>query len=176
MEVIEFPIEGLKLIKHKAFHDERGFFVERFNEMKFKELGLPTAFVQDNFSRSKYGVLRGLHYQTNPSQGKLVTCLHGEVFDVAVDIRKNSPTYGQHVSVVLKGDEPAWFWIPGGFAHGFCVTSKEGADVAYKVDCLWSPKSEGSIKWNSAELKIEWPIAKPVLSEKDQKNTPFKDL
>lgn len=168
MEIIEFPIKGLKLIKLKAFHDERGFFTERFNLTKFKELGLPTEFVQDNFSRSKYGVLRGLHYQMDPAQGKLVTCLSGEIFDVAVDIRKDSPTYGQHVSVTMKGDEPSWFWIPTGFAHGFCVTSKEGADVLYKVDAVYNPKSEKSFLWSSNSIKIQWPVENPLLSLKDK--------
>ncbi|MBV2168836.1 MAG: dTDP-4-dehydrorhamnose 3,5-epimerase [Bdellovibrio sp.] len=167
MEIIEFPIKGLKLIKLKAFHDDRGFFTERFNLEKFKELGLPAEFVQDNFSRSKYGVLRGLHYQTDPAQGKLVTCLNGEIFDVAVDIRKDSPTYGQHVSVTLRGDEPSWFWIPAGFAHGFCVTSKEGADVLYKVDAEYNPKTERSLYWNSPPLRINWPSIEYTLSPKD---------
>lgn len=173
MEIIEFPIKGLKLIKLKAFHDDRGFFTERFNLEKFKELGLPTEFVQDNFSRSKYGVLRGLHYQTDPAQGKLVTCLNGEIFDVAVDIRKDSPTYGQHVSVTLRGDEPSWFWIPAGFAHGFCVTSKEGADVLYKVDNTWNLKNEGCFAWNSPMLQIKWPILPNLISPKDAIGTIF---
>lgn len=167
MEVIEFPINGLKLIKLKTFHDERGFFVERYNHAKFKELGLPTTFVQDNFSRSKPGVLRGLHFQYAPPQGKLVTCLSGEIFDVAVDIRKNSPTFGQHVSVSLSGDEPALFWIPAGFAHGFCVTSSTVADVLYKVDNLWNGAGEGCLQWNDKSLGIKWPTISPILSSKD---------
>jgi dTDP-4-dehydrorhamnose 3,5-epimerase len=167
LEIQKFDIEGPLLIHLKTFHDNRGFFVERYNEAKFKELGLPTKFVQDNFSRSAYGVLRGLHYQFNPPQGKLVSCTSGEIFDVAVDVRKGSPTFGKHVSVTLNGDRPASFWIPAGFAHGFCVTSKDGADVLYKVDNLWSPGGEGSILWNDADLGIQWPIATPTLSEKD---------
>lgn len=167
MEIIEFPIKDLKLIKLKAFHDDRGYFVERFNEVKFREHGLPTEFVQDNFSRSKYGVLRGLHYQHDLPQGKLVSCLSGEIFDVAVDIRKNSPTFGQHVSVLLNGDNPSLFWIPPGFAHGFCVTSQSGADVLYKVDNLWNSKGEGCLRWNETSLMIQWPIANPTLSPKD---------
>lgn len=176
MEIIEFPIKGLKLIKLKTFHDERGFFTERFNLTKFKELGLPTNFVQDNFSRSKYGVLRGLHYQTDPAQGKLVTCLSGEIFDVAVDIRKDSPTYGQHVSVTLKGDDPSWFWIPAGFAHGFCVTSKEGADTMYKVDSFWNPKSEKCILSTSPSLNINWPIKEFILAPKDMMGDHLADI
>nr|BFD66490.1 dTDP-4-dehydrorhamnose 3,5-epimerase [Bdellovibrio sp. HAGR004] len=167
METIEFPIKGLILIKLKTFHDDRGFFTERFNLKKFNDLGLPTEFVQDNFSRSKYGALRGLHYQTDPAQGKLVTCLAGEIFDVAVDIRKDSPTYGQHVSVTLRGDEPSWLWIPEGFAHGFCVTSKDGADVLYKVNQPWNQGSEGCFAWNSPKLNIQWPILPQLVSSKD---------
>lgn len=173
MEVVEFPIEGLKLIKLKTYHDERGFFTERFNLSKFHELGLPTKFIQDNFSRSTYGVLRGLHYQTDPAQGKLVTCLNGEIFDVAIDIRKNSPTYGKYVSVILKGDEPSWFWIPAGFAHGFCVTSTNGADILYKVDSPYSQESEHSIQWNDSTLSIDWPISNPIISNKDSNADAF---
>lgn len=169
MEIQKFDIEGPLLIHLKTFHDSRGFFVERYNEAKFKEHGLPTNFVQDNFSRSAYGVLRGLHFQNTPPQGKLVSCTHGEIFDVAVDVRKDSPTFGKHVSVKLQGDHPAWFWVPAGFAHGFCVTSKEGADVLYKVDNLWSAAGEGSILWSDEDLNIPWPVEKPILSEKDQK-------
>lgn len=173
MEVIEFPIQGPKLIKLKTYHDNRGFFTERFNLNKFKELNLPTDFVQDNFSRSNYAVLRGLHYQMNPAQGKLVTCLSGEIFDVSVDIRENSPTYGKHIAVTLSGDEPSWLWIPGGFAHGFCVTSKDGADVLYKVDSPYNPKTEGAYHWSSKALQIQWPIKTPILSPKDQEAIEF---
>jgi len=167
LEIQKFDIEGPLLVRLKTFHDNRGFFVERYHEKKFKEAGLPTNFVQDNFSRSAFSVVRGLHFQNDPAQGKLVTCLNGEIFDVAVDVRPNSPTYGQHVSVTLKGDEPAWFWIPAGFAHGFCVTSKEGADVFYKVDALYAPNTEKSLNWKSPDLKISWPVENPILSPKD---------
>lgn len=174
MEVQKFDIEGPLLIKLKTFHDNRGFFVERFNLAKFKELGLPTNFVQDNFSKSSYGVLRGLHYQFNPPQGKLVSCTRGEIFDVAVDVRKKSPTFGKHISVILDGDDPAWFWVPAGFAHGFCVTSKEGADVFYKVDNLWNGAGEGSIMWNDPHLAIKWPLENPIMSEKDKECRSFE--
>ncbi|HEY8269666.1 MAG TPA: dTDP-4-dehydrorhamnose 3,5-epimerase [Pseudobdellovibrionaceae bacterium] len=169
MEIQKFDIQGPLLIHLKTFHDNRGFFVERYNENKFKELGLPTNFVQDNFSRSAYGVLRGLHYQNTPPQGKMVSCTFGEIFDVAVDVRKDSPTFGKHVSVRLQGDHPALFWVPAGFAHGFCVTSKQGADVMYKVDNLWSAAGEGSILWSDPDLQIPWPLETPILSEKDAK-------
>jgi len=174
MEVQKFNIEGPLLVHLKSFHDNRGFFVERYNEAKFKELGLPTNFKQDNFSRSNPGVLRGLHFQNAPPQGKLVSCTNGEIFDVAVDVRKNSPTLGQHISVTLSGDKPALFWIPPGFAHGFCVTSKSSADVLYKVDNLWSPGGEGCILWSDSEIGINWPISTPTLSEKDTKGLPLE--
>lgn len=176
MEIQKFNIDGPLLINLKTFHDNRGFFVERFNESKFKDLGLPTKFVQDNFSHSGPGVLRGLHFQLNPPQGKLVSCSRGEVFDVAVDIRKGSKTFGQHISVNLSGEKPAVFWIPTGFAHGFCVTSKEGADVWYKVDNPWAANGEVCILWNDADLAIPWPIEKPILSSKDQIGDRFHSL
>lgn len=161
-----FSIVGPKLLKLKKFADERGFFVERFKKVFADELGIQGTFVQDNFSHSKKDVLRGLHYQHSPGQGKLVTCLSGEIFDVAVDIRKNSPTFGQHVSIVLSSEDPALFWIPTGFAHGFVVRS-ESADVMYKVDCLYNAKNEGSLIWNDPDLKIDWGVNKPLLSPKD---------
>jgi dTDP-4-dehydrorhamnose 3,5-epimerase len=175
LEIQSFEIEGPLLIKLKTFHDERGFFVERYNEDKFKALNLPTKFFQDNFSHSKFGVLRGLHFQYNPPQGKLVSCTKGEIFDVAVDIRKDSKTYGKHVSVVLRGENPSLFWIPAGFAHGFCVTSKDGADVLYKVDNPWSATGEGCIVWNDKEIGIKWPIDNFILSPKDQIGSLLKD-
>lgn len=175
MEIQSFEIEGPKLIKLKTFHDNRGFFVERFNEAKFKASGLPSQFIQDNFSRSAYGVLRGLHVQYNPALGKLVSCTSGEIYDVAIDIRKNSPTYGKHVAVTLKGDEPACFWVPHGFAHGFCVTSKNGADVLYKVDNAWSAQGEICLAWNDPDINIQWPISDVILSPKDHLGVKFKD-
>ena len=167
MNVDTISIEGLQLITLKCFGDDRGFFTERFRESFLKEFHLPP-LIQDNFSRSSYGVLRGLHFQVNPTQGKLVTCMNGTIWDVAVDIRKGSPTYGQHVHVTLDGNKPQWFWIPAGFAHGFCVLSQQGADVMYKVDNYYSPKGDGGILWNDPTLKIEWPIQIPNLSAKDQ--------
>lgn len=169
-----FSIEGPKLLKLKKFADNRGFFVERYKDAFAQELGIKGNFVQDNFSNSKKNVLRGLHYQHSPGQGKLVTCLSGEIFDVAVDIRKNSPTFGQHVSVVLNSEDPALFWIPAGFAHGFLVRS-ESADVMYKVDCLYNAKNEGSLIWNDPDLKINWGIDSPLLSDKDAVAPGFKE-
>lgn len=176
MKTEKFDIDGPQLIHLDVFRDSRGFFVERYNQSKFEALSLPTHFVQDNFSRSDYGVLRGLHFQTSPWQGKVVTCTRGEIFDVAVDIRPSSKTYGKHVSVKLTGDSPKLFWIPPGFAHGFCVTSKEGADVSYKVDTFWDPKSERCILWNDPSLAIQWPILKPTVSEKDSQAVRFDSI
>lgn len=166
MDVKELSLSGLKLITLKSFKDERGFFSERYRENLFKPLGLVN-FVQENFSRSSPKVLRGLHYQWDQPQGKLVTCLRGEIFDVAVDIRKSSPTFGQHVSVQLSGTNPQWLWVPAGFAHGFCVLGNEDADVMYKVNNYWNGAGESGIVWNDPDLKIKWPISDPLLSPKD---------
>lgn len=163
------------LIEPKVFKDPRGFFTERFREDQFKEIGIHTHFVQDNFSRSDYKILRGLHYQYDKPQSKLVTCTYGKILDVAVDIRKSSPTFGKSVQIILTGENPQWFWIPSGFAHGFCVLSKEGADVLYKVDVGYNPKGEGGIMWNDPYLKINWELNDPLVSDRDQKGMSFDD-
>lgn len=175
MEISTFKIEGPKLISLKKFGDHRGFFTERFRKDAFAASGLPSDFVQDNFSRSEPDVLRGVHFQFDLPQGKLVTCLSGHIFDVAVDIRQSSPTYGQYVSVELKGDEPSWFWVPAGFAHGFCVLGKTQADVLYRVDNFYNAKGEAGIVWNDVDFNIQWPIKKPVLSPKDELAMTFKE-
>lgn len=163
----ELSISGLKIIQNKIFKDERGFFTERYKKDLFSELGLPE-FVQDNHSRSKPGVLRGLHYQTGPTaQGKLVSVIRGKIFDVAVDLRKNSPTYGKYEAVELSDENGLQFWIPPGFAHGFCVIGNEDADVFYKVDRPYAPSTEGGIIYNDPGFGIEWPVKNPVLSAKD---------
>jgi dTDP-4-dehydrorhamnose 3,5-epimerase len=172
-QTTQFPIQGPVLLTLNKYADSRGFFTERYKNDYKKILGVATDFVQDNFSRSAKNVVRGLHMQHSPGQGKLITCLHGEIHDVVVDIRKNSPTFGQHVSVSLKGDEPALFWIPAGFAHGFSVLS-DTADVLYKVDCHYNAKNEMSIKWNDADLKIDWKVTNAVVSEKDNASPSFK--
>jgi dTDP-4-dehydrorhamnose 3,5-epimerase len=174
VQVQEFEIKGPKLITPKIIGDERGFFCERFRVDQFKELDIDCTFLQDNYSRSAYGILRGLHYQWDQPQNKLVTCTHGRILDVAVDIRKNSPTFGKHLMVELSGDKPQWLWIPAGFAHGFLVLSETGADLSYKVDALWNAKGEGSLLWNDAELGIPWSNAQPILSEKDAQAAPFQ--
>jgi dTDP-4-dehydrorhamnose 3,5-epimerase len=168
LKVQKFDIQGLMLIEPDLFKDARGFFTERFREDKFKEIGITDHFIQDNFSRSEFKTLRGLHYQYDKPQSKLVTCTHGAVLDVAVDIRKNSKTFGQHIKVVLEGSKPQWLWVPAGFAHGFCVLSEYGADVTYKVTSSYNPKGEGGIMWNDSELNIDWGIADPIVSSRDQ--------
>jgi len=156
------------LVEPKVFPDDRGFFLELFKESVFST-EIDTGFVQDNFSHSVKGVLRGLHYQKNPkAQSKLVTVLRGEIFDVAVDIRKNSPTHGKWVGEILSKNNHKLLYIPEGFAHGFCVLSEE-ADIFYKVNREYSPENEKGILWNDPEINISWPIDKPLLQEKDSK-------
>ena len=175
MNLIETGIDGLVIIEPQVFGDERGFFMETFQARKFEELGLPTNFVQDNHSRSKKGILRGLHIQTQNTQGKLVRVISGEVYDVAVDLRKGSPTYGEWRGVYLSGENKRMFWVPEGFAHGFYVTS-ESADFVYKCTDYYTPEHDMSIAWNDPELKIEWPLemgGEPQLSTKDENASPF---
>ncbi|HFQ5214114.1 TPA: dTDP-4-dehydrorhamnose 3,5-epimerase [Vibrio vulnificus] len=169
MKVIDTKIPDVKIIEPTVFGDERGFFMETWNQKRFEELvtGKPTQFVQDNHSKSKKGILRGLHYQTENTQGKLVRVVSGEVFDVAVDIRKDSPTFGQWVGEYLSAENKRQLWIPAGFAHGFYVTNDE-AEFVYKCTDYYNPSAEVSIKWNDASLNIDWPITDgPYLSNKD---------
>lgn len=175
MEVKEFSINGPLLITPKIHSDSRGFFCERYREDQFNEIGINTHFLQDNFSRSTHGILRGLHYQWDKPQGKLVTCSRGKILDVAVDIRSQSPTFGKYLSVELDGQKPQWFWIPAGFAHGFLVLSPEGADLTYKVNAYWNGQGESGIHWQDPEFKIHWPLTNPILSEKDQKAQSFAE-
>lgn len=157
------------LVEPKVFPDGRGFFMETYKIPDFVAAGITGNFVQDNHSRSTKGVLRGLHYQNPPfAQGKLVRALRGEVFDVAVDIRKGSPTYGKWVGVILSEENKNILYVPEGFAHGFCVLS-EIAEITYKTTNVYSAESEAGIIWNDADLNIKWPIKEPVLSEKDEK-------
>lgn len=177
MNVIETNIPDVKIIEPAVFGDERGFFMETWQQKKFEELvtGKPTQFVQDNHSKSKQGILRGLHYQMESTQGKLVRVVSGEVFDVAVDLRKTSPTFGQWVGVLLSAENKRQLWVPEGFAHGFYVTSEE-AEFVYKCTDYYDPSSEVSILWNDETLAIEWPLceeAKPELSAKDEKGLRF---
>ena len=163
----KLQIPEVILVTSKSFIDERGFFLESFKDYEFTANGINTKFVQDNFSHTIRGVLRGLHYQKNPkAQAKFVTALRGEIFDVAVDIRKNSPTFGQWVGEILSDENHKSLYIPEGFAHGFSVLSKE-ADVFYKVNNEYSPENERGILWNDPQINIKWPIDTPILHDKD---------
>ncbi|AVF76105.1 MULTISPECIES: dTDP-4-dehydrorhamnose 3,5-epimerase [Vibrio] len=177
MKVISTAIPDVKLIEPQVFGDERGFFMETWNQKQFEErvTGQPTPFVQDNHSKSKQGILRGLHFQTANTQGKLVRVISGEVFDVAVDIRKGSPTYGQWVGEYLSAENKRQLWVPAGFAHGFYVTSPE-AEFVYKCTDYYNPEAEVSIAWNDPELGIDWPLRDgliPSLSAKDSDGQQF---
>ena len=177
MEIIKTNIEGVVIIEPRIFKDDRGYFFESFSQREFEEKVCKTTFVQDNESKSGYGVLRGLHFQKPPfAQSKLVRVIKGVVLDVAVDIRKGSPTFGQYVSVELTGENHRQFFIPRGFAHGFSVLSEE-VIFQYKCDNFYSPQSEGAIAWNDPDLNIDWrsPAEKVVLSEKDSKHPRLKD-
>lgn len=167
-------VDDLKIIQLNIYRDPRGFFVERFNKKVFEELGLPTEYYQDNFSYSLPKVIRGLHYQCSPTQAKLVSCTRGRIWDVAVDIRKNSPTFGQYFGLELSGENGKMLFIPAGFAHGFCVLGDEPVDVLYKVDNRYSKEGEGGIAYNDPDLNIKWPISNPVLSAKDLELPSFK--
>ncbi len=171
MQVIDTRISDVKIIEPKVFGDERGFFYESYNQKAFEEaLGRKLDFVQDNHSKSSKGVLRGIHYQIEQAQGKLVRVVSGEVFDVAVDLRKSSPTFGQWEGVTLSGDNKRQFWVPEGFGHAFLVLSDE-AEFLYKTTTYYSPEHERSIIWNDRDLDIEWPLnqeSEPNLSPKDQ--------
>lgn len=174
MEVVATAIPEVKILKPRVFKDERGFFMESYNQQVFREqVGVAVSFVQDNHSRSSRNVLRGLHYQIQQAQGKLVRVVSGEVFDVAVDMRKSSPTYGQAVSVVLTAENHEQLWVPPGFAHGFLVLS-EHAELLYKTTDYYAPEHERSLLWNDPELAIDWPLSSaPILSEKDQQGVSF---
>ena len=172
MEILSTPFTGLKIVQLKIYNDNRGFFVERFNKKLFQDLGLPVDYFQDNHSLSTPNVIRGLHFQNNPSQAKLVGCLRGKILDVAVDIRKDSPTLGKYFSIELSAENGKLLFIPEGFAHGFAVLGNEPADVMYKVDNQFSKEGDGGIRFNDPDLKIDWQIANPIISDKD-KNLPL---
>ena len=166
MNVVETALPGVVIVEPRVFRDDRGYFLETWNEAAYAAAGLPSRFVQDNVSYSTAGVIRALHYQHPHPQGKLVSVLQGEVFDVAVDIRVGSPTYGRWVGVTLSAENQHRFYVPEGFAHGFAVTS-ERALFAYKCTDFYRAEAEGSIRWDDPDLAIAWPVAAPVLSSKD---------
>lgn len=175
MKISNTTIPEVKIIEPKVFGDERGFFLETFREDWFKENIADVNFVQDNHSKSQHGILRGLHYQMEHTQGKLVRVTQGEVFDVAVDMRKSSPTYGQWFGTLLSAENKRQLWVPAGFAHGFYVTS-ESAEFVYKCTDYYYPQSEVSLCWNDEQLNINWPLIDgkpPLLSDKDADGLPF---
>jgi dTDP-4-dehydrorhamnose 3,5-epimerase len=168
LQLIPSSLKDVVILEPKVFGDERGFFLEAYNEVTFKALGLPTRFVQDNHSGSRKGVLRGLHYQLKQPQGKLVRALRGEIFDVAVDLRRNSNQFGQWFGLVLSAENKRMLWIPPGFGHGFLVLT-DFAEVSYKATELYAPAYERSILWNDPAIGIEWPLdGVPILSAKDE--------
>lgn len=176
MNVIDTEVIGVKLVEPKVFGDDRGFFLETFQQNRYKEmLEIDLDFVQDNHSRSSKNVLRGLHFQTSKPQGKLVRVVRGEVFDVVVDIRPESATFGKWVGVYLSEDNKNQLWVPPGLAHGFVVIS-DFADFEYKCTDYYDPKNEGCLIWNDPEIGIEWPVETPLLSEKDAKGKLFGEL
>lgn len=176
MEVIKTEIEGLLIVKPAVFPDKRGYFFESYNKEKYVKEGINVDFVQDNVSFSQKNVLRGLHFQNPPhAQAKLVSVLRGAVLDVAVDIRKNSPSYGKHYSVVLSEENKLQFFLPAGFAHGF-LTLEDNTLFSYKCSNLYHKEAEGSILWNDPELGIDWQVENPIVSPKDEEAYGLKDL
>ena len=175
MNIIDTPLKDVKILEPKVFGDDRGFFLESYHEDWFKTNVADVNFVQDNHSKSKQGILRGLHYQTKKTQGKLVRAVQGEVFDVVVDMRKNSISFGQSFGLLLSAENKRQLWVPAGFAHGFYVTS-ESAEFVYKCTDYYAPEHEFSLLWNDAQLSIDWPLQdgfQPQLSEKDKQGVPF---
>jgi dTDP-4-dehydrorhamnose 3,5-epimerase len=175
MKVVQTDLPGVLLIEPAVYGDERGFFLETWSAARSASQGLPTSFVQDNLSRSSRGVLRGLHLQNPNSQGKLIHVLEGEVFDVAVDVRRGSPDFGRWVGFNLSGENHRQVYVPEGFAHGFCVLS-ETALFAYKCTDVYNPNAELSVLWNDPAIGIEWPIAEPLLSSKDRNGMPLREI
>lgn len=174
MEIIDLRLAGLKLIRPRVFHDDRGFFKESFSEAQYTLLG--TCFAQDNHSFSKKNVIRGMHFQSEPGQAKLVWVAVGKVFDVAVDLRKDSPTFGQWEGVYLDGETQEQLFIPVGFAHGFCVISEEGAHINYKVSTPYHEQTEKTFRYDDPKIQIEWPVKNPILSLRDKNAPLFGDV
>jgi dTDP-4-dehydrorhamnose 3,5-epimerase len=176
MKVQETNLPGVMLIEPRVFGDSRGFFLETFSAERYAELGITKPFIQDNWSRSCRGTLRGLHFQIKQSQGKLVHVMQGEIFDVAVDLRQDSPTYGHWVGATLSAENKRQLWIPPGFAHGFSVIS-ETADFAYKCTDSYAPEHERTLLWNDPSIGVNWPLeGEPILSDKDRNGTTFDKL
>jgi len=174
MEIRETELAGMCVIEPRVFADERGFFMETYHQEKFAAGGIPELFVQDNHSRSVKGTLRGLHYQIQHPQGKLVRVIRGEVYDVGVDLRRDSPTFGKWVGELLSEENKRQLYVPPGFAHGFCVVS-DIAEVVYKCTDLYHPEHERCLLWNDPTLGIDWPVAEPILSPRDAEGKLFAD-
>ena len=175
MNVTPLRLSGLLLLEPKVFRDPRGFFFEPYNRERYRAAGIPDEFVQDNHSSSVRGTLRGMHFQTSPGQAKLVRVGRGKIYDVAVDIRPSSPTFGQWDGVELDSDSHRQIFVPVGFAHGFCVLSEQ-AEVLYKVTNVYDPKTESGFLWNDPEVGIRWPVKEPVVSERDLQAQTFATL
>ncbi len=176
MKITKFEnIDGPLLITPNLYMDSRGFFLERYKDQYAIDSNISVKFIQDNFSRSNPGVLRGLHYQFDFPQGKLITVLSGKILDISVDLRTKTDSLGKTIAVELNGDNPQWLWLPAGFAHGFCVLGDKTADVLYKVDNQYSPKGESGIIYNDPLLNIKWPINNPTLNSKDLSLPTFED-
>jgi dTDP-4-dehydrorhamnose 3,5-epimerase len=175
MRIVATELPGVVIVEPQVFGDARGFFLESWNRDRYSEAGLPATFVQDNVSLSARGVVRGLHYQHPRSQGKLISVLQGEVYDVAVDIRRGSPHFGRWVGVTLSSENKRQVFVPAGFAHGFCVTS-DTALFMYKCTELYAPEAERGIAWNDPQLNIPWPVQAPILSPKDEKYPRLREI
>jgi dTDP-4-dehydrorhamnose 3,5-epimerase len=177
MEIVELPLAGAKLIRPRVFRDSRGFFLESFSQERYTQAGMPEVWVQDNHSRSCFGTLRGLHYQSTPGQAKLVRVTRGRIFDAIVDIRRDSPTFGKWHGLQVDAEDHCQVYMPVGFAHGFCVLS-EMAEVQYKVSSPYDASTEHAIRWNDPELGVAWPSVSvsPILSARDQTSELFADF
>ena len=175
MNIISTELQGVTIIEPQVFGDQRGFFKETWHKERYQSMGIEVDFVQDNFSRSTKGVLRGLHFQKTKPQGKLIQCLAGEIYDVVVDINPQSATYGQHVGLYLNDENHRQLYIPPGYAHGFCVVS-EVVDISYKCTDFYCPEDEGGLIWSDPDLDIAWPVEQPRLSAKDQVYPTLREL
>lgn len=175
MKITSASLEGILVIEPRCFRDERGFFLETYQEERYREAGIAEVFVQDNHSRSAKNVLRGLHFTRNKPQAQIVTVMRGRIFDVVVDVRKDSPTFGKWFGTELSDEGPSQVYMAHGFAHGFCVLS-DYADLHYKVSQRYDPSDEGGLIWNDREVKIDWPIKYPVISARDQGHRKLEDI
>jgi len=175
MHIKTLSLEGLKLIEPRVISDDRGFFLETYRQPRYRDFGIECGFVQDNFSYSKKGTIRGMHFQTVPGQDKLVYVSSGKIFDVAVDMRPESPSFGKYEAVILDAEKLQQFFIPKGFAHGFCILSNT-ACVHYKCSAIYNSETEKGFRWNDPEIGIEWPVSDPILSVRDQSAPFFREL